>query len=178
MRSTDAATRARRKRAKRGQRASTRRLWLCGVAMLIPAAYFAWRYPLRGTTDQLRDIGKLADYGVAELVWFCLGVAALFGGYALAVLEARKLPTRLALPPVLVCGGFLVALFAWMYPVNAIDIFIYAVRSRLWTEYGEDPNAAFPETHWDADPYMHFSMREWADDTSPYGPLWNWLAAP
>jgi hypothetical protein len=146
--------------------------------MLLPAAYFALRYPLRGHTDRLYDIGKLADYQVAELIWFCLGLGAMFVCYALAALEARRVPVRRALPPVFVCGGLLTLLFAWMYPVNAIDLFIYAVRSRLWTEYGQNPNAAYPETYWESDDYMHFAMREWADDTSPYGPLWNLLAAP
>ena len=65
-----------------------------------------------------------------------------------------------------------------MYPTNAIDVYIYAARSRLLTHYGENPNAVQPVIHWDADPYMHFASREWADNLSPYGPLWNQLAAP
>ena len=159
--------------------ASSRRLWLYGLAMLVPAAYFAVRYPLRGNIgNRLYDIGKLAHYGVDEFVWFCLGVGSLFVLYALAVRESRRLPPRVALRPVFGCGALLALLFAWMYPVNAIDIFIYAVRSRLWTEYGENPNAAFPVVHWDTDRYMHFASEEWADDTSPYGPLWNLVAAP
>ena len=157
---------------------SVRRLGLCGLGMLVPAAYFAWRYPLAGNTDELLDLGKLANYGVAELVLFVAGGVALFAFYLLAVLEVRKLPARRALPVVLGGGVLLILLFAWMYPVNAIDIFIYAVRSRLWTEYGDNPNAALPATHWDDDPYMHFGMREWSDQTSPYGPLWNLIAAP
>src|SRR5262245_59998096 len=100
--------------------AGARRLWLYGAGMLVPAAYFALRYPLRGHTDTVRlyDIGKLADYQVDELVWYCLGVVALFGLYTLAVVEARRLPARLALPPVFTCGALLTLLFAWMYPVN------------------------------------------------------------
>ena len=157
---------------------SALRLWLYGLGMVIPAAYFAWRYPLAGKADELLDLGKLADYGVTELVLFLVGGVAMFALYALAVLEARTLPVGRALPVVFGCSALLLLLFAWMYPVNAIDIFIYAVRSRLWTEYGENPNAAYPATYWDSDPYMHFGMREWADDTSPYGPLWNLIAAP
>jgi alpha-1,6-mannosyltransferase len=65
----------------------------------------------------------------------------------------------------------------WMYPVSAIDVFIYAVRSRLFTEYGLNPLTAYPRDY-SSDPYMHFASAEWANTLSPYGPLWNLIAAP
>ena len=154
------------------------RLWLYGLGMLVPAGYFAARYPLRGHTDELRDIGQLAGYAGEELVWYCAGCAVLFACYVLAVLECRRLPPGRTWPVVFGGGAILAGALAWMYPVNAIDIFIYAVRSRLWTEYGENPNAVLPAVHWDTDPYMAFAMAEWARETSPYGPLWNLVAAP
>ncbi|MBA2469689.1 MAG: DUF2029 domain-containing protein, partial [Chloroflexia bacterium] len=70
------------------------------------------------------------------------------------------------------------AAFMAMYPTNAIDVYIYAARSRLLTAYGDNPNAVRPVTYWDTDPYMHYASQEWADNLSPYGPLWNQLAAP
>lgn len=154
---------------------SALRLWLCCLAALVPAAGFARRYPLRGHTRELTDIGKLAHYHRAEFWGFSGGLLLLFALYALAIRETTKLPARAALPPVLICGALAVAVFAAMYPVNAIDLFIYAVRSRLWTKYGENPIAVIPRAH-ALDSWRPFAS-EWGKDVSPYGPLWNWIAA-
>src|SRR5829696_6098525 len=154
------------------------RFALYGLGMLIPAIYFAGRYPLRGHSDELVDIGKLAQYQSPEFVWYCLGLGVMFVCYAGAAIECHRLPRAVAAPFVFAVGAALAGCFAWMYPVNAIDVYIYAVRSRLWTEYGENPNAVRPEIFWDTDRYMHFGMMEWAKEVSPYGPLWNLVAAP
>jgi len=146
--------------------------------MLVPAVGFARRYPLPGNAAGLTDIGKLAEYGVAEFTGYVGGLAAMFLLYALALREAGRLPAGRALPAVFGIGAGLAAAFALMYPVNAIDLFIYAVRSRLLTSHGVDPNAAMPLAYWEIDPLMRFASREWADEVSPYGPLWNLIAAP
>ena len=152
------------------------RLWAYGLGMLAPAAYFAWRYPLPGN-DKLTDLGNMAHYRVHEFVAFVGGMALLFVLYLLALRESGRLPAGRALPAVFVCGAALAGTMAWMYPVNAIDIFIYAVRSRLFTEYGVNPIVGYPKDY-PADPLMGFASEEWADDVSPYGPLWNLIAAP
>lgn len=154
------------------------RFVLYGLGMLIPALYFAGRYPLRGHTGELVDIGKLSQYQRSEFVWYCLALGLMFVCYAAAAIECRRLPRVVAPPLVFGVGAGLAACFAWMYPVNAIDVYIYAVRSRLWTEHGENPNAARPEIFWETDRYMHFGMAEWSTEVSPYGPLWNLVAAP
>jgi hypothetical protein len=145
--------------------------------MLAPAVAFALRYPLRGNHQGLTDIGKLAGYGVPEFAGYVGGLALMFLLYGLALRECRRLPAGRALPVVFVGGGALALAFAWMYPVNAIDLFLYAVRSRLWTAHGVNPQAALPVAYPD-DPWMRFASAEWADDVSPYGPLWNVIAAP
>ena len=153
------------------------RLWLYGLTMLVPAVGFARRYPLRGNSDGLTDIGKLARYEVAEFAGYVGGLGLMFLLYGLALRESRRLPARRALPAVFGCGAALALVMAWMYPVNAIDLFLYAVRSRLWTTHGVNPQAALPADYPD-DPLMRFASAEWADNVSPYGPLWNLIAAP
>jgi len=152
-------------------------LWLCGAGMLVPLGYSALRYPLRGWTTQLVDIGKLSHYEWPEFTWYTGGLVVMFALYLLALRETRRLPVERALPAVFGVAAVLGAAMAWMYPVNAIDIFIYAARSRLFTHYGVNPNLVQPIVHWN-DPYLHYASQEWAVHVSPYGPLWNLIAYP
>lgn len=153
------------------------RLWLYGIAMLVPIFAFAWRYPLGPNSHMLTDIGKLAQYQPAEFAGYVGGMAALFGFYILALRQSRRLPPGRALPAVFGCGAIMTIGMGWMYPVNAIDIFLYAVRSRLFTTYGANPIGAYPN-NFPADPWMPFMTAEWGGRLSPYGPLWNLIAAP
>ena len=166
-------------RALGGRRAdgSALRLWLCGIGMLVPVFAFAWRYPLGPNSSTLTDIGKLAHYEPAEFAGYVGGMAMLFGLYILALRESRRLPARRVLPAIFGCGALMALGMDWMYPVNAIDIFLYAVRSRLFTTYGANPIGAFIKD-FPADAWAAFSTREWASHVSPYGPLWNLIAAP
>ncbi|MFL5762053.1 MAG: glycosyltransferase 87 family protein [Thermomicrobiales bacterium] len=153
------------------------RIWIFGLAIALICTAFAWRYPLVGNTNRLADIGILAKYGKPEFVGFCAGIGGMFFFYLLGIRESRKLtPTQAALP-VFTCGLAQATAMVWMYPVSAIDIFIYAVRSRLFTEYGLNPLAAYPRD-FSGDPYMRFASADWANSVSPYGPLWNLIAAP
>jgi alpha-1,6-mannosyltransferase len=153
------------------------RLWLLVAGICLPAIGFAWRYPLRGNEQQLTDIGKLAAYGREEFAGYVGGLALMFACYLLAIRESRRLSARQALPSVVVGAVVLALVMATMYPVNAIDLFLYTVRSRLLTGHGVNPLTALPMDY-PGDPLMRFASREWADDVSPYGPLWNLIAAP
>jgi alpha-1,6-mannosyltransferase len=153
------------------------RLWIFGLAIELIAVAFAWRYPLFGNSDQLVDIGILAKYGRPEFAGFCAGIGGMFVFYLLGIRETRKLSPRQAALPVFVCGVAQSAAMTSMYPVNAIDVFIYAVRSRLFTEYHVNPLVAYPHDY-NFDPYMRFASIDWENTVSPYGPLWNLLAAP
>jgi putative effector of murein hydrolase LrgA (UPF0299 family) len=159
------------------ERHHTRRLWLYGLGMIVPAGYLAWRYPLWPNAHHLTDLGKLSRYAFPPFAAWTASLVAFFVFYLLAIHESRRLPATRARLPVFACGTVLVCIMSAVYPVNAIDIFIYAVRSRLFTEYGENPIAVRPLTH-PHDPWLPFASQQWADDVSPYGPLWNWIAAP
>jgi hypothetical protein len=145
--------------------------------MLIPIFGFAWRYPLGPNAGGLTDIGKLAEYRALPFAGYVGGIAALFVFYLLALRESRRLAPRQALPPILGCGALMTVGMSWLYPVNAIDVFLYAVRSRLLTTYGANPNAALPRD-FPADTWANFMTGEWATHVSPYGPLWNLIASP
>lgn len=154
------------------------RIWLFGYLLVIPALYFAWRYPLAGRTTQLVDIGKIAHYTVPTFVLYVGGITVMTAGYCLGVLALRGRHFRQVWLPVTGVSALVVAAFATLYPVNAIDLFIYVVRSHLLTTYGANPNAVRPVVFWNTDPFVRFASQEWATTTSPYGPLWNLIAAP
>lgn len=147
--------------------------WLCSIA-------FIWsiQYPFWPNRALLLDQGKLVDYswlafstwagGLALWLWAMWTLLSRFRGHTFS--EYRLL--------IVVATAAMYASFTAMYPTNAIDVYIYAARSRLLTTYGENPNAVQPIVHWDSDPYLRFASQEWADNLSPYGPLWNQLAAP
>ncbi|NTW02450.1 MAG: polyprenol phosphomannose-dependent alpha 1,6 mannosyltransferase MptB [Oscillochloris sp.] len=157
--------------------AGLRRLLLYGLGMFVALGYFVWRYPLLGNSQRLTDIGKLSNYSWTGCAGFLLSVAVLFGLYGLALRESRHLPDAQAIPIVFGCAVAMALLMVAMYPVAAIDIFIYAVRSHLLTAYGANPSAALPRD-FAPDPWVPFASQEWGRYSSPYGPLWNQIAAP
>lgn len=73
-------------------------------------------------------------------------------------------------------GSLLLAtplLFA--YPINATDIFRYVIRGRIASAYGQNPFTV-PASSFPTDPFMPLAG-EWANETSPYGPVWELVAA-
>ncbi len=153
------------------------RYWLLAAALLIPTLYFASRYPLLGNI-RLTDIGLLSAYGVPELVLYLVGLVSLFAGYlgSLRVLRGRRFAAVRGF--VLSTSAALLLGFGILYPLNAIDLFIYAVRSHLLTTYRLNPNAVEPALFWNVDPYVRFASRQWSETPSPYGPLWNLISSP
>lgn len=157
---------------------TTTSVWSYAVGLMLLSLACSMAVPFWPNRSALLDMGKLVGYGWNSfLPWigglfawvFCLfKLLKAFRGQTFLQQRAVVLTTTA------VCYvGFLA-----MYPTSAIDVYIYAARSRLFSEYGQNPNAAQPIEHWEVDPYMHFASKEWADDVSPYGPLWNVLAYP
>ncbi|MEA2515411.1 MAG: alpha,6-mannosyltransferase [Thermomicrobiales bacterium] len=153
------------------------RFWYYGAGMTLILAAFAWRYPLAGHSRQLADIGTLSGYSTAAFAGYVGGMTGLFALYLVAWRASLALPRRRAAVAVFAGGAAMVVAMGAMYPVSAIDLFVYAVRSRLFTAYGVDPIAVTPNSY-PGDPLLRFASAEWADDVSPYGPLWNLIAAP
>lgn len=159
----------------------TRRSWFRSVIACLPAmiaAGFSWQYPLLPNTHRLTDQGKLVDYSWGAFAAFVAGVLVWSLSYLAVVRWAPDPHWSFRRTALGVSSAVQLGAFGLMYPANAIDVFIYTVRSYLWTQYGLNPNSARPEQLWEQDGYVKFASRQWADDTSPYGPLWNHLAAP
>lgn len=105
-----------------------------------------------------------------------LGYALLFLAlYGLYLLAYRYLSSKLSLWQLLLPAALFALPMLFTYPINATDVFRYFVRARVTTVYGESslavPPSAFPD-----DPYLPLAG-EWADESSPYGPIWELFAA-
>ncbi len=151
-------------------------LAVAGLVTVAVAWLLLWPFwPFR---NRLLDLGKIVHYSWwAAGVWV-LGLVLWVGCLQVLAPFLRGQTWRGAPVPLSLVTGFVMTAFVAMYPVSAIDVYIYAARSRLFSHYGENPNAVQPATHWDTDPFVHFASKEWADNLSPYGPLWNLIAAP
>jgi hypothetical protein len=155
----------------------TWRLLLAAIVMLVPAAYFTVRYPFPGHTNELVDLGILSHYTHRSFWVFVALMAIWFVAYVVGLRVSRSLDQRQALSIVLLTGALMGGVMTYMYPTNANDIYLYAARSRLFTAHGENPIAVTPDAY-PNDPWRRYVTPEWADDTSPYGPAWNLVAAP
>jgi hypothetical protein len=159
------------------QNASAMRLlWVMAAVCSLTSLGFAWRFPLFGNLDRRVDLGLFRNYATSDAVWYGIGISVLCITYLIGLFLARSIASRQIAWPA-VAGGVLSGLaFMVLYPVSAIDIFIYAGHSRLWTDLHKNPNAnpinLLPEGTW-----THMAG-EWVDRASPYGPLWKWIAAP
>lgn len=151
-------------------------IWLCALGLVLPCLLFVRRYPLPGQTRALHDLGGLSGFGTREYFGYIAGMVCLFASYLIAILHCRRHPVRAWRVPVVGAAVIAGCAMSFLYPVSAIDLFVYAVRSRLWTAYGENPIAVMPQIH-PADPWLQYAG-EWRGSVSPYGPLWNWIAAP
>jgi alpha-1,6-mannosyltransferase len=76
----------------------------------------------------------------------------------------------------LICGwaAFFAINLIFMYPVGAADLFDQIFRARLTVHYGFNPFTTLPNSI-QGDPFQTYVA--WRGDPSPYGPMWEALAA-
>ena len=156
-------------------------LWPWLLAGLAGYGLLALWFPLWPNVGRVppADVRTFAPTLAAGLLYALL-LTALYATYLMAAgrVAARGVPARWAgrsLWPVLL-GGLLLALpLLFAYPINATDVYRYVIRGRVASAYGQSPFVAPPST-FIGDPFMPLAG-EWAGETSPYGPLWEMVAA-
>ncbi len=152
-------------------------VWVVLLASALLYGLLAWWFPLLPNVDRVpaADVRTFAPTLLGGLLYALLLIAL----FALLVIAFRRVAAGgLGRRPRLVIlgGGLLLALpLLLAYPINATDVYRYVIRGRIAAEYGQSPYvtppAAFP-----ADPFLPLAG-EWAGETSPYGPLWELVAA-
>src|SRR5690606_6348694 len=124
------------------------------------------------------DLWKISEGEVTGFLVFTAAVAMLTGAWLWSVRALRGITLGQVWLPVAGVTMMVFLAFLLVYPATAIDVYIYAARSHLFSDYGLNPTTVMPQQFWDTDPYVHYASAEWADNTSPYGPLWHVIAAP
>lgn len=137
-------------------------------------ALFTWPFPLAKfyTTIPPVDYAKLTNHSPLGLLLYVGGIGLLFWLYGQAIRLSRTFVSGHILWPASV---FLALISLFAYPLTAIDLFIYALRTRGWALYGLNPLATAPELLPKTDPWLGLAA-EWLEAASPYGPLWEWLS--
>lgn len=131
---------------------------------------------------KMLDLEMILRGGIRELAWvYIFGLALLFFAYWRIAHKLRAFSKNFPekskdlRKPVLGIGLLCGFILLGLYPITALDVAVYVVNARDWVLYGGNPltvpPAAFPN-----DPYIHLAG-EYVDKTSPYGPMWETLAA-
>ena len=148
------------------------------VSLLIYWLVFVRPFPLARLYKTIPplDYAKLTGHSVGGAVRYTLAIVALFVAYIIALRTLHTLsddPVAHRWALAIVAGGTILfgATLALAYPTTAIDMLIYAVRTRGWALYGLNPLATAPQSL-TGDPWVGLAA-EWADAASPYGPVWE-----
>jgi hypothetical protein len=154
---------------------------LVGIGLVSELIYwlvFVQPFPLSRLYDTIPpvDYAKLTGHSVGGAISFMLAIFALFVGYVLALRTLCTIPTGSASHRwawgVVIGGAILFSLTLCLaYPTTAIDVLIYAVRTRGWALHGLNPLATAPQDL-PGDPWVGLAA-EWADAPSPYGLVWE-----
>jgi alpha-1,6-mannosyltransferase len=156
---------------------------LLGIGLASEFVYwlvFVRPFPLARYYDTIPpvDYAKLTGHSVAGVISFVVGIIALFVGYLMALRMLHSLSGKGAGRHAwaIILGGTAIfgATLVLAYPTAAIDVLIYAVRTRGWALYGLNPLATAPQ-QLGGDPWIGLAA-EWTDAPSPYGLVWEGLS--
>lgn len=166
------------------------RLSLGGLILLSLAGYglLALVFPLLAHYDDAPppDVRTFTPSLAAGLAYAAL-FGVLYGLYWLAyrqvvggrwqgagILQNPKSKIRQVASILMVTAVFSLPLL-FTFPFNSTDLYRYFIRGRITSVYHQSPYQVAAVTLAD-DPYAPLAG-EWADETSPYGPLWEMTAA-
>jgi hypothetical protein len=115
------------------------------------------------------DFERFDDLRLTFLFFALIGAACV--AYAALWREAPALSAQIVLGTALAAGALLLASF----PVGSKDVFLYAFIGKVWGTYHTNPYTP-PPAAFVADPWQPFAQVIWAQQPTPYGPLFLWQA--
>jgi hypothetical protein len=138
---------------------------------------FAVLFPLFPNYNRvpLADINRFL-YSMPAVLGYALLFGALYFLYHHLYKIIRRGRAGLSLARMLFVSLLFALPLLFTFPVNATDIYRYFVRGRISSVHNESPYLVTAAEIGDTDPYLPLAG-EWADKTSPYGPIWEMIAA-
>jgi hypothetical protein len=128
----------------------------------------------------LLDLAKINGHSATSANEWALTWIVLFACYYLAFRlcppgeGVSRIFRRTALFIICLWAAMFAINLIFMYPVGAADIFDQIFRARLTAHYGFNPFTTLPSSI-QGDPLQAYVA--WRGDPSPYGPMWEALAA-
>ncbi len=143
------------------------------VASVVVYITLAARFPLPRLYAAIPplDYAKLTHYSLLGVVLLLGAYGVLFCGLACLVVQRPHWPS----PRILLAAVLLALPLVVLYPVFAIDFFIYAVHTRVWIVHHQNPFLVAP-SQFPGDRWIGL-CGEWINATTGYGPLWEFIAA-
>jgi len=145
---------------------------ISGLVYLCLVAHFPLPTHIRAGVPL--DLMKLTGYSPLACALYAAAICLLFLCYLGAWRAARRDDGRLR-GWILAFAALFGAELLWLYPINATDLFQYFLRSRIFLHHRANPLVVPPE-RFPHDPFLPL-VGEWTDIPSPYGPVWELLAA-
>jgi hypothetical protein len=115
------------------------------------------------------DFERFDDLGLTFL-FFAL-IAAICVAYAALWGERPRLSGAAVVGGTVVAAALLLASF----PIGSKDAILYAFVGKVWGTYHTNPYTT-PPSAFVADPWQRFAQVIWAQQPTPYGPLFLWQA--
>lgn len=138
----------------------TLRLWF-------PLGPYVNRYPSPDIRALAPTLGNAAAYGGLLCTLFLL--------YLLAYRLLQRIDSGASFVLVFLSATLFCIPLLSTFPINATDLYRYFIRGRISSVHGENP-FLMPVAALDDEPYAVLAG-EWANETSPYGPMWELTAA-
>lgn len=138
---------------------------------------FAFTFPLAKYYNIVPplDYAKLTDYSLAGFLAYVFGIGMLFGIYFWILKMVAQSKLNIEIRSIIIASAVFALVLTFSYPQTAIDLFIYALRTRGWALYDMQPLGTAPEMLPATDQWLGLAG-EWLDAPSPYGPVWEWLS--
>jgi Gpi18-like mannosyltransferase len=138
------------------------------AALIVPFSLLRW------ISEPGKDLGSITGGTPQSALAF---VAASLGLCLLSWLAYRSALVADARASTIVVFAFAV-LFAftmiWIYPIDALDVFDYAMQGRILGVYGDNPYVNLP-AQYPGDPFL--PSVGWKQFPSVYGPAWLYVVA-
>ena len=136
---------------------------------LLYILYFVRQFPLLKYYQGLTDMGYILEHSHTGFTMFVVALSVLFILFGFACLEARHLTDRSTLYLILGFGGLFALTMIFVYPVTAIDVFIYFAESLVLIQHHANP-ILVPGAVYSNDPLITLAGG-WTSYVAPYGPL-------